>query len=65
MPSDSLIQAADNYLKGRKTVLWAHHTIDRDEERAKAARWLAEQVEGVLIERASPTLTWHDQGFVG
>lgn len=65
MPSDSLIEAADRYLAGKRCVLWQSFTIDDPEDRRKAAVALAGWVEDVLIEKASPTRSWHDVGLVG
>lgn len=64
-PADSLVAAAERYLEGRKCVLWADRTIDRPEERHKAAIWLAEQVSAVLVEKAVRPTAWEDVGLVG
>lgn len=65
MPSDSLIEAADRYLAGKRCVLWQSFTIDDPEDRKAAAVWLAQQIENVLIEKARPGLGWADVGLVG
>ena len=65
MPSDYLIEAAERVLANKKCQLWAHLNISSPEDRHAAAVWLAQQVTDVLIEKASPTLSYHDLGLVG
>lgn len=65
MPSDLLIEAAERVLAGKKCQLWAHLNIASPEDRKAAALWLAQQVTGVLIEKASPGSAWVDLGLSG
>ena len=63
--SDELVEACDRYLSGRRVTLWGFlRTIHEPADRRVAAVWLAEQVAGVLVEKASG-VAWADVGLAG
>lgn len=64
--SDELLAACERYLSGRHVQLWGHlHCITDPADLRASAAWLAAQVEGVLVEKATRTTVVHDLGLVG